>query len=239
MKEIDLNKRIILALDVNTIDEAKVWVKLLKNKIKFYKVGYQLFLKGGLDFVAWLKDEGVDVMLDLKLFDIPRTVNAALNQVKDYTDYITVHSRDVILEKIPEELRSKILGVTVLTCFDDDDTKYECNKTVFDLVMKRIEHIIRYECAGVVMSGRELDFIPSSHKYKIIVPGIKLDKPRNDDQKRVVTYDDAFKNGADHIVVGRPILHAYDPLGLVDDIQEDMRFNFFHDRWPNLTGEER
>jgi len=223
---IPLNKRIIFALDFDSVKAAKMWVLTLREHIKFYKVGYQLFLKGGLEFVEWLKNQGVDVMLDLKLFDIPRTVNAALNQVKDYADYITVHSRDVILKEIPDDIKSKILGVTVLTCFDDEDMIEECNCTVEYLVLRRITSIVSNKCGGFVMSGRELDFLKYNFTgidYKVIIPGVKIDKPRDDDQKRVVTIEEAFKNGADHVVIGRPIYQSNNMIETVELAQNKIR----------------
>lgn len=229
-KDIPLNKRIIMALDVDDVDRAKVLINMLKDQIRFYKVGYQLFLKAGLDFIKWMKeDQDLKVMLDLKLFDIPRTVNAALNQVKDYADYITVHSRDIILRNIPEDIRPKILGVTVLTCFDDNDTRYETNDSVYSLVLRRIKHILAHKCSGIVMSGRELGIIEENNlfesyqKCKIVVPGVQIDKPRDDDQKRVVTIEDAFKHGADHVVIGRPIYQNRWPRETVMNAQAKIK----------------
>jgi len=227
VNNIDFNKRIILALDVDDVEFAKNWVQLTKSRIKFYKVGLQLFLKGGLNFVKWLKDQDVDVMLDLKLFDIPRTVNAALEQVKDYADYITVHSRMKIMKEIPENVRHKILGVTVLTCFDNDDLTYDgCSFSPKTLVLKRAKYAIYNKCAGVVASGLEITDLRErfGNEFKMIVPSIKLEKPRDDDQARVVTYKQAFKDGADHIVVGRPIIQSDDPMDLIERVQENMRY---------------
>jgi len=228
MNRIPLNKRIIFALDFDTVEMAKSWVIKLKDKIKHFKVGLQLFLIGGFDFLKWLKDQDVDIMLDLKFLDIPRTVNTALNQVKDYADYITVHSREVILESIPEDLRGKILGVTVLTCFDNNDTISDSYYGVDTLVIKRTDYVIKNNCAGVVASGRETNILRKIYNddFIIVTPGISLEKPRNDDQKRVVTIEEAFKNGSNYVVIGRPVYQSDDPIKTVELAQEKIGDTF-------------
>jgi len=221
MNSIPLNKRIIFALDFDTVEIAKSWVIKLKDKIKFFKVGLQLFLIGGFDFLKWLKDQDVDIMLDLKFLDIPRTVNTALNQVKDYVDYITVHSRDVIMKEIPDEFKSKILGITVLTCFVDKNTNLEFGCSVDELVMRRAHHIVDNNCAGVVASGCETKMLREKFGDIIIItPGISLEKPRNDDQKRVVTIEEAFKNRSNYVVIGRPVYQSFNPIRTIDLAQE-------------------
>jgi len=222
VKNISLNKRIIFALDFDSVDSAKTWVKLLKDKIKFYKVGMQLFLRGGFDFIEWLKDQDVDIMLDLKLFDIPRTMDACLYQIGDYVKYVTAHSQCNILSQISEEYRSKILGVTVLTCFDDNDTINDSYYGVDTLVINRTDCVIRNNCAGIVASGREVNILRKIYNddFIIVTPGIMLDKERNDDQKRIVTIEEAFKNGSDYAVVGRPIYQSDNPIKTVELAQE-------------------
>lgn len=221
MNNIPLNKRIIFALDMDTVIEARSWVTKLKDKIKFFKVGLQLFLIGGFDFLKWLKDQDVDIMLDLKFLDIPRTVNTALNQAKDYADYMTVHSRDVIMKEIPDNVRYKILGITVLTCFSNKNTNLEFGCNVEDLVVRRTRHIVDNNCAGVVASGKETKMLREKFGDIIIVtPGIVLDKERDDDQKRVVSIERAFETGSDHIVAGRPIYQSCDPIKTIDLAQE-------------------
>jgi len=230
-----LNKRIILALDVSTVEEAKNIVNKLKDKIKFYKVGLQLFLVGGTDFLKWLKDQDVDIMLDLKFFDIPRTIDAAINQVQEYARYLTVHSQCNILNKISEEYRKKILGVTVLTCFEDDDVTHDCSP-VYNHHDMRVTNFVRTRtldtcdahCAGVVLSGLDLTdsrmYLKcqrnSYHNFVFVVPGIQLEQKRQDDQKRVTTIEDAFENGADYIVIGRPILQSINMIETVELAQE-------------------
>lgn len=239
-----INKRIILALDVNTVDEAKNIVNKLKDKIKFYKVGLQLFLIGGIDFLKWLKDQDVDIMLDLKFFDIPRTIDAAINQVQEYARFLTVHSQCNILSKISEEYRNKILGVIVLICFNDsdmeDDSTYISKNTglptfmegpsIDERVVIRTVQSYNNNCAGVVTSGLEVGKLKNIFKvnnwyeydkqFVFVVPGIQLEQKRQDDQKRVTTIEDAFENGADYVVIGRSILQSKDMIKTVELAQE-------------------
>ena len=236
-----INKRIILALDVSTIDEAKNIVNKLKDKIKFYKVGLQLFLVGGTDFLKWLKDKDADIMLDLKFFDIPRTIDAAINQVQEYVRYLTVHSQCNILDKIDEKYRNKILGVSVLTCFNDIDVQDDCgihdyhyNVSVDKFVRRRVIQAYKTGCAGAVLSGLELETIRETLTFQrrvwdiynpdfvLITPGIQLTEQRNDDQKRVVTIEEAFNSGADYVVIGRPILKSDDMIKTIELAQEQI-----------------
>lgn len=233
-----LNKRIILALDVDTVDEAKNIVNKLKGRIKFYKVGLQLFLVGGIDFLKWLKDQDVDIMLDLKFLDIPRTIDAAVNQIQEYVRYLTVHSQCSILHMISEEYRKKILGVTVLTCFENDDVSvehrydsfylpvYENSTIIEDLVCSRTIQAYTSNCGGIILSGNELPIIRDQLEtwklsdFVLVVPGIQLSEQRTDDQKRITTLENAFNNGADYVVIGRPILKSDDMIKTVELAQE-------------------
>jgi len=233
--QMNTNNRIIFCLDFDSVKTAKIWVEMLKNKIKFFKVGWQLFLNGGLDFVKWLKDQNVNVMLDLKFFDIPRTINAVLNRIGDEADYITVHSQYGIMKEISEEFRKKILGVTMLTCFNNYDIKNESILVELpEVVRSRALKTYESGCGGIVLSGSELDYIKNTlnmwgytrSDFILVVPGIKLDQERNDDQERTSTIDFAFENGADYVVIGRPIYKSKDPIKTVELAQEKIS-NYF------------
>lgn len=236
-----INKRIILALDVNTVNEAKIIVNKLKDKIKFYKVGMQLFLVGGIDFLEWMAKQEVDVMLDLKFFDIPRTIETSIGQIGCYVRYLTVHSQCNILDKIDEKYRNKILGVSVLTCFNDIDVQDDCgihdyhyNVSVDKFVRRRVVQAYKTGCAGAVLSGLELETIRETLTFQrrvwdinnpdfvLITPGIQLTEQRNDDQKRVVTIEEAFNSGADYVVIGRPILKSNNMIKTVELAQEQI-----------------
>ena len=132
IKDIPLNKRIIFALDVRTPDEARTWVEKLEPQIKFFKVGLELFLAGGFGMVDWITGRGLEVMLDLKFFDVPQTVASAVRQLENRgVTYTTVHGNDAILRAAAEAKKDvKILAVTVLTSLDQGDLRdlgFQCS----------------------------------------------------------------------------------------------------------------
>ena len=230
-KNIPLNERIIFALDVDTQDKAKEWVIRLEDHIGFYKVGLQLFLAGWWNIVDWITNRGHKVMVDLKFFDIPETVQLAVRQLKDHgVTFATVHGNDPILRAaVAEKKGLKILAVTVLTSFGEEDMK-EMGFTgkVEDLVYIRAKRALALGCDGVVSSGLEARRLRKDlgDNLLIVTPGIRPGKNIElpaDDQKRIVTAREAIKNGADHIVVGRPISTAPDPVSVVRFMQEDIR----------------
>ncbi len=208
---IPLEKRIIFALDVPSEREAREWVLRLKPYIKFYKVGLELFLASGFDIVDWILKQGCEVMLDLKLFDIPNTVKGAIERIRERgVTYTTVHGNDGILEAAAKAKGDlKILAVTVLTSLDEGDLRdlgFQCN--VQELVLSRAKRALQLGCDGVVTSGEELKILRDRLGWGLIavVPGVRPVSNRAvDDQKRVITPKEAFLLGADHIVVGRPI----------------------------------
>ncbi|RPH83360.1 MAG: orotidine-5'-phosphate decarboxylase, partial [Desulfobacteraceae bacterium] len=140
MKPIPLNKRIILALDVETAPEAREWVEKLEDRMKFFKVGLQLFLAGGFEIVDWILGRGCEVMLDLKFFDVPQTVALAVKQVAGRgVSFTTVHGNDAMLRAAAEvKGELKVLAVTVLTSLDRGDLNdlgFQC--TPEELVLSR------------------------------------------------------------------------------------------------------
>lgn len=222
---IALDKRIIFALDVASVEEAKRLVERLEDHIKFYKVGLQLFLAGWFPMVEWLVKRDLQVMLDLKFFDVPQTVMAAVKQLKDRGIYFaTVHGNDSMLQAAVEaDSGVNILAVTVLTSLDAGDLKdlgFQC--AVEDLVVSRTRRAVQAGCAGVVCSGLEAAKLRSvlGHRFFVVVPGVRPVENRPvDDQKRVVDVRTAFLNGADHVVIGRPIRQSTDPEALVDEMR--------------------
>jgi len=223
-KEIPLEKRIILALDVSSGEEAKRWVLRLKGFIKFYKIGLELFVSEGRDIVNWVLDEGCEVMLDLKLFDIPNTVQRAIERIRDMkVSYTTVHGNDGILRAAVEAKGDlKVLAVTVLTSLDEGDLRdlgFRCD--VKELVISRAKRALGIGCDGVVASGLELQAIRENlgEKLIVVVPGVRpVSNTTIDDQKRIITPKEAFLQGADHIVMGRPILKAENPEKVVENL---------------------
>jgi orotidine-5'-phosphate decarboxylase len=230
-KEIPLKERIILALDVERPDLAKEWVKSTESHIGFYKVGLQLFMAGWFEMVDWLVDRGHKVMLDLKFFDIPETVKLAVAQIRERgVSLATVHGNDPILRAALQERGNlRILAVTVLTSFGEDDLReMGMTKSIEDLVYLRAKRALELGCDGVVSSGLEAARLRGrlGERLLIVTPGIRpganIDE-RMDDQKRIVTAQMAIKNGADHVVVGRPITKASDPVAVIEAMQREIK----------------
>jgi orotidine-5'-phosphate decarboxylase len=231
MKNIALDKRLIFALDVPTTAEAKALVERLEPEVRFFKVGLQLFLAAaaeGEDIVGWITTRGHEVMLDLKFLDIPQTVFLAVQRVQDLgASFITVHGYDGVMESAAKAAtHSKILAVTVLTCLDEADmAALGYNVPIPELVLRRARRAGQLGCAGVVCSGLEAQSIRREigPELDIVMPGVRPATPRPaDDQKRVVTPADAFRFGADHIVVGRPIRDAADPANTAAAIRAEI-----------------
>ncbi len=230
-KNIPLNERIIFALDVDSIDEAALWLDRLGDQIGFYKVGLQLFLVGGFSMIDLIRERGHKVMVDLKFFDIPETVGFAVREMKGKgATFITVHGNDPIIRAaVRERDESKILAVTVLTSFDESDMKeMGFTGTVEDLVYLRAKKALLLGCDGVISSGLEAGRLRSDlgDRFLIVTPGIRPglndDVCGSDDQKRMASAYAAIAAGADHIVVGRPIRNAKDPMAVVREMQYEI-----------------
>ncbi len=229
-KNIPLRERIIVALDVDDTQKAKDIVKRCESHVKFYKVGLQLFMASWFESVDWILDRGHKVMLDLKFFDIPETVRLAVSQVRNRgVSLATIHGNDAIIRAAVEERGDmKLLAVTVLTSFGEEDMRaMGMTQSVADLVFFRARRALDLGCDGVVSSGMEADRLRKElgEKLLIVTPGIRpganiLDP--NDDQKRIVTAGMAVANGADHVVVGRPITKAQDPIKVIETMQRDI-----------------
>jgi orotidine-5'-phosphate decarboxylase len=225
-KPIPASERLILALDLPSPDAAWRLVERLGTTVSFYKLGLELFMAGGyFELIAALRERGKRVFVDLKFFDVPQTVGAAVRQLaRRGADFATVHGNDAILEaacEVKEELR--ILAVTVLTSLDQGDIEALGFQTdVPSLVLSRARRAFAIGCDGVVSSGLEAQRLRSElgERILIVVPGIRPVLNRlADDQKRTMDVEEAFLAGADHIVVGRPIHGAPDPCAAADDIQ--------------------
>ena len=226
-KDIPLNERIIFALDVSTSEEAKQWVETLETHTRFFKVGLQLFLVGGFGIIEWILNRDLKVFVDLKFFDVPETVKLAVRTLTDKgVSFATVHGNDAILRAAVEAAQGvQILAVTVLTSLDEADIRalgFKCS--VQDLVLSRARRAVEIGCSGVISSGIEAPMIRKElgDNFLVVVPGIRPAK-NVDDQKRTVDASKAFENGADYIVVGRPIRDAADPVAVIKDMQAQIQ----------------
>jgi orotidine-5'-phosphate decarboxylase len=235
-KDIPPYERLIVPLDVPTVEEAKALVKTLGNSVHFYKVGLELLLSDGgyAPMVEWLVQQQKKVMLDLKIFDIARTTAAAIRQLAGQgVTFVTVHGTDEILRAAVEAKNGvKVLAVTVLTSFDQKDLEdlgFPKGISVQKVVLSRARRALAIGCDGVISSGLEAGELRRSlgHNFLIVVPGVRPGVNREDeeippyldDQKRVVGIEQAFNNGADYIVVGRPIRKAADQRAAAEEIQ--------------------
>jgi len=232
MKNIPLNERLIFALDVGSVDLAKEWVQRLESHVKFFKVGLQLFLAGWFPTIEWIVGRGHKVMVDLKLFDIPETVNLAVKQLQGRgVTFATVHGNVPILEAaVAAKNDVKILAVTVLTSFGQEDMRdiFGREIDIEEFVLARARRALKLGCDGVISSGLEAKRLRSElgENFLIVTPGIRpgvnRDILQQDDQKRIVSAMEAMRNGADYIVVGRPISTAKVPISVVENIQQEM-----------------
>jgi orotidine-5'-phosphate decarboxylase len=225
-KAIDSKERLIFALDFESNDTAKEMVDKLGDAITFYKLGLELFMAGGyIEMVNWLAAREKKVFVDLKFFDVPQTVGSAVRQLKDKgATFATVHGNDEILRyAVKEKGDLKILAVTVLTSLDKKDLGdlgFKCD--VEELVLSRARRALDLGCDGVISSGLEAQALRNhlGENFLIVSPGIRPLDNTQDDQKRTVDVEEAFFNGADYIVVGRPIKLADDPQRAACDMQD-------------------
>jgi len=228
-KNIPLRERIILALDVGDKTQARAIVRRTESHIGFYKVGLQLFMADWFGMVDWLVDRGHKVMLDLKFFDIPETVRLAVAQIRDRgVSLATVHGNDPILRAALQERGDlKILAVTVLTSFGEEDMRaMGMTQSIADLVAFRARRALELGCDGIVSSGLEAGRIQHKlgSRLLIVTPGIRPgdNAAGGDDQNRVMTPGQALAAGADHLVVGRPVTRAADPVGVIEQMQDEI-----------------
>jgi orotidine-5'-phosphate decarboxylase len=228
-KAIPAAERLIFALDVPDVATARSLVDELGDSVRFYKLGLELFMSGGyFQLVEWLRERDKRIFCDLKLFDVPETVARAVRQLRETgADFATVHGNDGMLEAaVREKGGLKILAVTVLTSLDRGDLEdlgFQCDPQA--LVLSRARRALQLGCDGVVSSGLEVSALRDEVGDKLIavVPGIRpVENRPEDDQKRIVTVSQAFRNGADYIVVGRPIRGAADRRTAAQAIQAEI-----------------
>lgn len=214
--------RLIVALDVPDAVSALNLTKKLGDAVSFYKIGLGMLTGGGLGLANELKHEhGKRIFLDMKLFDIGATVESAVRGLAQFDlDFLTVHGDPQVVAAAKEGAGGKnlkILAVTILTSLDRTDLDGCLLKpgTIEDLVIERAERAFEAGADGVIASPHEVTQIrglPSSESKLVVTPGVRPLGSDLGDQKRVKTPADALNLGADHIVVGRPVTRANDPV---------------------------
>jgi orotidine-5'-phosphate decarboxylase len=233
-KNIATNERLIFAMDVPDCDQARELAEVLGDAVVFYKLGLELMMSGGyFELLDWMLARNKKVFADLKFFDIPATVGSAVRRLKDRgASFVTVHGNQSIMEAAAANKGAdmKVLAVTVLTSLDRgdlDDLGFDCD--VGALVLSRARRAFEAGCDGVISSGLE---VPKLREHVdagllVVTPGIRpVDNKPTGDQKRVVSVEQAFRNGADHIVVGRPIRDAASPRAAAEAIQATIAGEF-------------
>ncbi len=233
-KDIPHNERLIFAMDVPDCDQARALAEELGDSVIFYKLGLELMMTGGyFELLDWMLARNKKVFADLKFYDIPATVGAAVWRLKDRgASFVTVHGDKSIMEAAAENKGDdlKVLVVTVLTSLDRSDLGdlgLDCD--VGELVLSRARLAFETGCDGVISSGLEVPKLREHINARLLVvtPGIRpVDNQPTGDQKRVVSVEQAFRNGADYIVVGRPIRDAESPRAAAESIQATITAEF-------------
>lgn len=226
-RQIPTERRLIVALDHPSQTRARELVEQLGDSVHFYKVGLELFMAGGcFELIDWLRERGKQVFVDLKFFDVPATVGRAVDRLNGRgIQFATVHGNDAMMRAAAEAKRDfQVLAVTVLTSLDQGDLEdlgFDCD--VDALVVSRARRAVQCGCDGVIASGQDARSLRQAlgEGFLVVCPGIRP-VINDDDQKRTVDVQQAFDNGADYIVVGRPIRDADDPAAAAREIQSQI-----------------
>ena len=224
------SNKVIVALDSKNLNKSIKLVRTLKDSVYAFKVGYQFFFNFGLNGYKKIYSICPKIFLDLKLYDIPNTVNnglEALIKIKPLFTTIHISGGDEMM-KVANKKNSitKILGVSILTSMDSKQTqKYYNQKNVSLLVKKFAKYAKKNNLDGIVCSPKEIKSIRKEvgEEFIIVTPGIRIDdKIKSDDQKRVETPKKAIELGADYLVIGRPITESKDPLKILKEINNTL-----------------
>ncbi len=230
VSEGDIRDRLIIGLDVPSVEEARSIVTRIGDAGTFYKIGYQLAYAGGFEFARELIGQGKKVFLDLKLHDIGNTVEEGVRSVARLgATFLTVHAypqtmRAAVAGKAGSDL--KILAVTVLTSYDDNDLVEAGYAPVpaAELVARRAEQARDTGIDGIVCAATEAQRVRGivGRNRLIVTPGIRPAGTEAGDQKRIVTPAEAIRLGANHLVVARPIVKAADPRAAAQAIVREI-----------------
>jgi orotidine-5'-phosphate decarboxylase len=227
--EIAPRDRLIVALDLPSVEAAEAMIDRLGDAVTFYKIGYQLAYAGGLPLIGRLAGRGKKVFADLKLHDIGNTVARGVESIaRTGATFLTVHAYPQTMKAAVEARGAslKILAVTVLTSYDDGDLHaagYRLN--VSDLVEARAQQAQVLGVDGLVCSPEEAARLHKivGHQMRLVTPGIRPAGAATGDQKRIMTPGRAIAAGADYLVVGRPIVEAADPKAAAEAIQTEIK----------------
>lgn len=238
MSKHELKDKLIIALDVDTEKDALAFVHLLKTEVGIFKVGSELFTSCGPSIVEKVKKEGRGVFLDLKFHDIPNTVKkSAIAATRLGVSIFNVHSlggydmMKLVSEAVRDEAarlkieKPKVIAVTILTSMDTESLKrIGVRGSAEDAVLRLARLAKEAGLEGVVASAAEIRRIRETigKDFIIVTPGVRPTWASKNDQKRVTTPSDAVKDGADYIVVGRPIIEAEDPCAAARKILEEI-----------------
>lgn len=230
---VSAEERLIFALDVPTVEEARKYIASVSGVVRFFKIGIELYAGGGLALIPDLIAGGQHVFLDLKYYDVPETVKRAVARVASLgVSFLTIHGNGKIIRAAVEGRGGstlKLLSVTALTSLDREDMEelgFSCS--VEDLVLRRAEKAKQSGCDGVIASPREAAEIRRrvGGSFLIVTPGIRPAHRSLDDHKRSGTPAEAIASGADYLVVGRPIRNAPEPRAAADAILREMQAAF-------------
>ena len=220
---------LIIALDVDRTDEARRLVDAIGDGADFYKVGMELYAVAGMSFVQELLSRGKRVFLDLKLYDISETVKRASRQIsRSGVTFLTVHGSKAVMRAAVEgrgDSATRLLAVTVLTSFDQDDLADLGFPTpVSDLVALRVRKAVESGIDGIVCSALEVAKVREigGPGLKLVTPGVRSAGVATGDQKRVATPAEAIQAGADYLVIGRQVTRAADPKAACEQILSEV-----------------
>ena len=224
------SKKIIVALDSSNFDKIKQLAENLKKDVYAFKIGYQFFFNFGIKGYKKIYSICPNIFLDLKLHDIPNTVEKGLDallKIKPKLTTIHISGGDQMMKATRKNKKNtKILGVSILTSMDNTQTKkYYNQKDVSELVKKFSKFAKKNKLDGVVCSPNEIKYVRKEvgKNFIIVTPGIRIDnKIKSDDQKRIQTPKKAIELGADYLVIGRPITESKNPLKVLKEINQTL-----------------
>jgi len=237
MGVVEARRKLVFALDVDTLEDARSWVDRLRGRVGLFKVGKQLFTRCGPDVVRMIREQGGEVFLDLKFHDIPNTVAKACHAAGELgARIVTLHtlggmemmraaSQAVGSSSAEGGGRPLLLGVTILTSSTDETLRrVGIDRPVAEMVPRLALLAQEAGLDGVVASPHEVFSIRRrcDPQFVVLTPGVRTADARTDDQRRVATPSEAIRAGANYLVVGRPIATARDPEAVVERLVQEM-----------------